>query len=300
MKPMAARLAICGAILMGSSAVAQSPEFPVGECAPLSFAPNGDALAYCEMKNPGDAPIARVKAQVSLKHPAHEAPMASHVVEFTVPGGIAAGGFNSIPFPHQTGVDLPASPKFKTLVQVIDVWDYEGRRVYVKDAYPEKRELKVSTGEVSRTPVAKANSKPAAPARKVATSIAPQAAPEKVAAKVVSKAEEKSPSKARWAQLSDTDRRVLAEGVKACWNVNARSAIADIDLMVQFSLDEDGQLIGDVETIRASDADERVVWDAYMAARRAVLRCQGNGFPIAAPAENIRMMFAGGNKVEVL
>lgn len=310
MKPLASSLLTCGALLLASTALAQDGgAFPVGECGQLSYAPSGDALSYCELENPGHIPIARVKAKVSLQHPAHEAPFASHIVEFTVPGGVPERGTNSVPFPHEHGADLPSSPMFRTVVEVMEAWDYDGRQISPARAVasheapepvappeattpkPARKTVDLQlptpkTAEVARHPV---TSESRTPVRKTASVNALQEA------KPVEK-----PKAARWAKMSSDDRRVLAEEVRACWTVNARSDIADIELIVEFDLDEDGQLIGDVETIRASDANERVVWDAYMAARRAILRCQGNGFPVAAPAEKIRMIFAGGNTVEVL
>lgn len=295
MKPLASSLLACGAILLASSALAQgNGEFPVGACGQISYAPNGDALSYCEMENPGDAPIARVKARVTYQHPAQAEPLSSHVVEFTVPGGVPGRAANSVPFPHRPGADLPPSPKFQTIVEVMEAWDYQGLPVRAGMAHFDATPMQPKTAEVSRRSVTQATTA-AAPARKSSHVSALQNAPLTPKAETIGKTH-----RANITKLSETERQVLAQQVRGCWNVNARSDIADVSLMVQFSLDEDGQLIGDLETIQSSDADERTVWDAYMAARRAVLRCQGDGFPIAGPAENIRMLFVDGNSVEVL
>lgn len=292
MKPLASALLACGAILMGSTALAQAPDLSVGQCESLSYAPNGDAVAYCNLTNPSDAPVARLKAVVSLQHPAHDAPIASHIVEFDVPGGVDSQETNMVPFPHKRGADLPPSPKFHTMVEVIDAWDYEGNPLFAGAASAHEPEMQ--TAEVSRQPLAKVE-RPSAPIRKSADRVAMQSS-----AAAAQADEQAKPKAARRTSLSKADRATLAEEIKACWKVNLRSEIANITLLVQFDLDEDGQLIGDVETVQTSDADERVVWDAYMAARRAILRCQGDGFSIAAPASSVRMIFGEGRVVEVL
>ena len=70
--------------------------------------------------------------------------------------------------------------------------------------------------------------------------------------------------------------------VNRCWNVDPGSQAARVTMTVGFSLDQGGRVSGDVRQVAASGGDDAATRIAFDAARRAILRCQGDGFPLPA------------------
>jgi hypothetical protein len=71
---------------------------------------------------------------------------------------------------------------------------------------------------------------------------------------------------------AETDAFRLA--VQGCWRVDPGSESSQVQVTVNFQLDRDGRVIGDVRLVRDSGGSQGAVNAAFEAARRAVLRCQ--------------------------
>lgn len=72
--------------------------------------------------------------------------------------------------------------------------------------------------------------------------------------------------------------------IRRCWELDPASGAADVALEVAFTLDRNGKVDGDVRLMSVSDADADDVEEAFQAARRAILRCQGtNGYQLPLP-----------------
>ncbi len=76
--------------------------------------------------------------------------------------------------------------------------------------------------------------------------------------------------------MTGSEREGFRVAVNACWNVDPGSVAARVTVEVGFSLDPGGRVTGDVRLL-GSDGDSSATDTAFQAARRAILRCQGQG-----------------------
>jgi hypothetical protein len=269
-------------IALGTAASAGTDAVSVSDCGDMQLGDRGRAYTVCEVRNQSNTPVAMIEAIVILKSPKGAA-VTRFQDRFTVPGGIASGRLGGVPFLHARDAHEFIGTPFTTEVQVLRAFDYDGQ---VLEAATE--DLDTADTKVTRSQARLAEMRE----RRKLQPVVHDATPAK---------NEDKPAPARSnGKLSADAAERLAREVKACWNPNSRSEIAGIDLVVAFDLDEDAQLVGDVEVVRSTDYDERVVWDAYMAVRRAVLRCQGNGFSVQGPVQDIKMQFVDGASVRVV
>jgi hypothetical protein len=87
--------------------------------------------------------------------------------------------------------------------------------------------------------------------------------------------------------MTGSEREGFRVAVNRCWNVDPGSVAARVTMVVGFSLDQTGKVVGDVRQISASGGDGGAVSTAFQAARRAILRCQNpNGYQL--PADKYR------------
>jgi len=78
---------------------------------------------------------------------------------------------------------------------------------------------------------------------------------------------------------SETDGFRIA--VQDCWVVDVGSQAANVTVTVAFDMDRSGQVVA--STLRMSSAsggDASATETAFQAARRAILRCQGDGYTL--------------------
>lgn len=76
------------------------------------------------------------------------------------------------------------------------------------------------------------------------------------------------------------EREALRVAVQQCWNVDVGSTAARVTVTVGLELDRDGKVLGDISRISAEGGDARAQDTAFQAARRAVLRCQRDGYDL--------------------
>ncbi|WP_322894788.1 MULTISPECIES: energy transducer TonB [unclassified Yoonia] len=81
--------------------------------------------------------------------------------------------------------------------------------------------------------------------------------------------------------MTGSERDSFRIAVNSCWNVDPGSVAARVTVEVGFNLTREGRVDGDTRLI-SSSGDESAVDTAYGAARRAILRCQGNGYQLPA------------------
>ena len=82
--------------------------------------------------------------------------------------------------------------------------------------------------------------------------------------------------------LTGTELDAFRVSVQRCWVVDPGSQAARVRITVAFELTREGRVAGSVERLRAEGGDGAAAESAFQAARRAVLRCQGDGFPLPA------------------
>lgn len=83
-----------------------------------------------------------------------------------------------------------------------------------------------------------------------------------------------------WAQ-DDGDRLDISDAAR-CWMMDPTSPEGKVTVTVGFSLDLHGKVLGDVRQISATGGDEEALKTAFLAARRAVLRCGSTGYNLPA------------------
>ncbi|WP_422047843.1 energy transducer TonB [Shimia sp.] len=80
--------------------------------------------------------------------------------------------------------------------------------------------------------------------------------------------------------LSQGERDGLRVAVQQCWVVDVGSRAADVTVVVGLSLDRNGKVQGDIKLLSAEGGDDAATRTAFQAARRAVLRCQKDGYDL--------------------
>ena len=64
------------------------------------------------------------------------------------------------------------------------------------------------------------------------------------------------------------------------WNVDVGSEAARVTLTVAFDLDPQGRVQGDIRRVGGQGGSEAAIEAAFQSARRAILRCQGDGYQL--------------------
>ncbi len=82
--------------------------------------------------------------------------------------------------------------------------------------------------------------------------------------------------------LSGSEREGFRVAVQGCWNVDVGSTSSSVTVTVAFNLTRQGRVDGEVRLVGAEGGDSAAQTAAYQAARRAVLRCQSDGYPLPA------------------
>lgn len=83
--------------------------------------------------------------------------------------------------------------------------------------------------------------------------------------------------------MTGSERDAFRVSVQSCWSVDPGSDAAQVTVTVGFNLDRSGRVEGNaIRQISGMGGSEAGVRAAYEAARRAILRCQGDGFPLPA------------------
>jgi hypothetical protein len=81
--------------------------------------------------------------------------------------------------------------------------------------------------------------------------------------------------------LTAAEQDALRLAVQACWVVDVGSEAAAVTVTVAMRMQEDGRVVPDsLRMIDNSPGSESAVSTAYAAARRAILRCQRDGYPL--------------------
>lgn len=81
--------------------------------------------------------------------------------------------------------------------------------------------------------------------------------------------------------LTSGEKDALRIAVQSCWSVDPGSPAARITVVVGISLSEDGMVDGNsLKLLSDSGGDPAAIRSAFDAARRAILRCQKNGYAL--------------------
>ncbi len=83
--------------------------------------------------------------------------------------------------------------------------------------------------------------------------------------------------------MTEGEREAFRLAVRACWVVDVGSEAAGITVRIGFELTRDGRVVGDsLRMVTAGNGSDGAVRTAYEAGRRAILRCQGDGYDLPA------------------
>ena len=88
------------------------------------------------------------------------------------------------------------------------------------------------------------------------------------------------PVAAQGPPMTGSERDAFRVAVSSCWNVDVGSEAASVTVTVGFELGRDGKVVGDVRQIGGSGGSDAAIQTAFGAARRAILRCQQDGFQL--------------------
>lgn len=92
---------------------------------------------------------------------------------------------------------------------------------------------------------------------------------------------EPAPSRSAAPPLSAGEREGLRVSVQQCWVVDVGSQAANVTVVVGMNMNPDGTVDqGSINLVSASGGEGPAVETAYQAARRAILRCQRQGYPL--------------------
>ena len=82
--------------------------------------------------------------------------------------------------------------------------------------------------------------------------------------------------------MTGAEQDAFRVAVQQCWNVDVGSEAARVTLTVAFDLDPQGRVQGDVRRISGQGGSDGAIEAAFQAARRAILRCQRDGYVLPA------------------
>jgi len=83
--------------------------------------------------------------------------------------------------------------------------------------------------------------------------------------------------------MSSGERDALRLAVQACWNVDPGARWAQTTVTIAMDMTQDGKVVpASLRMIASEGGDASTVDAAFGAARRAILLCQGDGFPLPA------------------
>ena len=79
--------------------------------------------------------------------------------------------------------------------------------------------------------------------------------------------------------LTQGERDGFRIAVQDCWVVDVGSQAANVTVTIGFDMDRSGRVVGSsLQMLAAEGGDARAVETAFQSARRAILRCQGDGY----------------------
>jgi hypothetical protein len=115
-----------------------------------------------------------------------------------------------------------------------------------------------------------------------ATATPPASTPDDVAAALAEAGAGQSgaPAASQGPPMTGSERDAFRVAVQQCWNLDVGSESARIEVKVGFELDRSGRVVGEVRFISATPGSDAAVRSAFEAARRAVLRCQADGYQL--------------------
>lgn len=82
--------------------------------------------------------------------------------------------------------------------------------------------------------------------------------------------------------MTSSEREGFRLAVNSCWVVDPGAQSANVIVTVGFSLNQSGQVTGDIRLVGSEGGDGSAQQNAFEKARRAILRCQGSGYNLPA------------------
>jgi hypothetical protein len=82
--------------------------------------------------------------------------------------------------------------------------------------------------------------------------------------------------------MTQGERDAFRLAVQGCWVVDPGSQAGRVTVTVVFEMTRDGRVAGNVQLLTHNAGSAEAASSAFEAARRAILRCQGDGFPLPA------------------
>lgn len=214
----------------------------------------GSGSLDCSLTNDGEVAVAELDFELLVTEDGRTVPWGRGEGRIPVFGGIEPGETVDFSFPVE---GLPPSAHGRSLLWEfgkLNARDLDGRRI---------RPAEASDAADAEPPDEEADEELADPGPALESAAETEPEPERPAGSL--------------------NLAPLPAAIQACWNTGALSAEAQaIPITVGFELDGEGRVMDDVRLLSGDSASDPAVAEAFQAADRAVLECQGGGY--APPA----------------
>lgn len=258
---------------MAGPAHADAGPLRIGACDEASR--SGDTWTMeCGVRNAGPVAAARLTGRTALKDPGRTVPWASEAFDLAVPGGIEPGETRRLTLPHPDPSVVPDGFAPRSLVLDLDGVTLDGRSI------GELTELRQAALE--RAQARRKRAEQAAAEAQAADDPHPGGSSfdDPVADALERALDLTAPNPGP--PMTGAEQHAFQVAVQQCWNVDVGSEAARVTLTVEFDLDPKGRIEGDVRKVAAAGGGEWAIEAAFQSARRAILRCQRNGYPLPA------------------
>lgn len=234
----------------------------------------------CEVTNRGPVAVARLTGQALLKDPQRTVPWAQAEFDLAVPGGIEPGETRTIAIPYPALDSLPGDAEGRSFIVGLDGQTLDGtsvkaivaRREFMRRRETDRREAARMRRQTS--PDGRSEAEPSAGAGNLAAPDVVAEALEQALGGVAATAGTPDPGP----PMTRGEMDAFRVAVQQCWNVDVGTEAARVTLTVEFDLTPQGRLRGDVRTKSAAGGGEAAIEAAFQSARRAILRCQRDGY----------------------
>ncbi len=82
--------------------------------------------------------------------------------------------------------------------------------------------------------------------------------------------------------MTQGERDAFLLAVQGCWVADPASEAGRVSVTVAFEVTRDGRVAGNVQLLTHNASSAEAANSALEATRRAILRCQGDGYPLPA------------------
>lgn len=259
---------------VGQGALAFEPPTIWAHDCGAPVAAQGGWTLDCAVTNRGPVALARLTGETLLKDPERTVPWAQAEFDMQVPGGIEPQETRHLTLPHPDPTVVPEGFAARSLVRSVDGMTADGRSI--------TELVKLREAVLERAQARRRRAEQAAADTKATTNSLEEGWPfeDPVADALERALEGATPNPG--SPMTEAEQSAFRVSVQQCWNVDVGTEAARVTLTVEFDMDEQGRVAGDVRKVSATGGGETAIEAAFQSARRAILRCQRDGYVLPA------------------